>query len=151
MRTKSAFTMVEIVVVMGLLLAVALIVLPSSMAQIGQASSDSKANDAASLIFSTQQQAYARDNNKDYGIKLNSGSYIYYVGISYGSAEQSNTYALPSGVTISNISLNGGGSEIRFASGSFKTSQYGSFNVSDGSSIYAVKVNKEGLISVEQQ
>ena len=143
--------MLEIVIVMGLLLAVALVVLPATIAQIGQVKADSVANDAASLIFSTQQQAYARDNNKDYGIKLNTDNYIYYVGISYGFAEASNTVTFSPNITISSISLNGGGSEIRFASGSFKTSQYGSFNVSDGNSTYAVKVNKEGLISVEQQ
>jgi type II secretory pathway pseudopilin PulG len=150
LNSKSqAFTLLEVLVVIGLLLTVTLVILPITVRQLQSAKADAIGREIATEIFLAQQRAYAGENNNSYGIALASGRYTYYQGASLATAVDTFKVDLAQNITISSISLNGGGSEIFFSKNQLRSNNYGSFHVNDGTQSVIVSINKEGLISVQ--
>jgi type II secretory pathway pseudopilin PulG len=147
MKVK-AFTFLEVVVVMGILVAIALLVLPYTISQIEEARAENQSVSVASELFSQQQDAYAGKNNSAFGVSLEEDAYTVFRGTSLAAAAESTTITLPSGVTIQNISLTGGATEIVFPVNSFRPNVSGSFRLNDGNSVFEVGLNAQGLITV---
>ncbi|MFQ5492692.1 MAG: Tfp pilus assembly protein FimT/FimU [Candidatus Dojkabacteria bacterium] len=145
MKTLNAFSLLEIVVVMGILVAVALIVLPLTVNQLQEARSEVVAADISSLLFAAQQDAYARKDGKSYGIFFETNQYTLFIGDSYGTAESTDVVTLPDNVTISNIGL-ASGDEIAYLSGNFRPEDNGTLNITEGTQTYQINIDPEGLI-----
>jgi len=120
----SGFTIFEIVVVLGILVALALVVLPISVKEVKSSQAKSIADQMTSYIFLQQQNAYTGKNNKSYGIAFNSDSYTVFVGNSLASAEDTLIVDYPADTT-SNILLSNGATELVFLRGYIHPSQYG--------------------------
>jgi len=140
----------EVVVVMGILVAISLVILPFTISQIEDARAENQALSIASELFSSQQDAYSGRNSSGYGVKLNSDSYVVFIGDTLAGASYSDTLTLPQGTSITDITFTGGASEVAFLSGSFRPNRTGSFRINDGVSIYQVTLNAQGLISVDK-
>ncbi len=142
---KKGYTLLELLVVLGIIGFISLLVLPGSITNVYNQSIESQTSDLASQLYVYQQNAYAGLSDKSYGIKFDSSSYSIFIGPSYSSAEQIEVIPLNK-VSIQNINLNSGGNEIVFNQGSLKPNATGDMNLSDGSVIYRLSINKEGFI-----
>ncbi len=143
----KGFTLLEILVVMGIFVTIAAIAFPTTIGQLQKVKVEDVANNMSSLTFAQQQNALSGLNNKNYGIAFQTNRFILFTGNSLASAESTENIDLPNGMTISQINLSASATEITFTKGSFRPSQYGNINITDGSKVFTVLINKEGLIN----
>ena len=146
---KKGFTIIEMVVVLGILLSSSLVLLPIGIGQLQRNKVDSAAKDIASRIFLYQQNASAGLSDESYGISFSTNSYTLYTGDSLASAVNSTQIDLTSNLSFSNISIVGGGNEMHFNKNTFKPVNAGTITISDSLNAYTIVVNQEGLIYVE--
>ena len=144
-KAYAAFSLIEILVVIGLLLITVSFVMPMALSQVRGDRVLSDVRKATSLLFVTQQNAYAGKNSKSYGIKFESNSYTAFVGDSFATAESTETFPLTNGISES-PTLSGGGDELVFLNSSFKPNKSGEILFSDGLKSYRILINSEGLI-----
>lgn len=143
----KAFTLTEMLVVIGMFMALTFLVLPVAIQEISTSKADATIKDVRSAIYLLGQNAFTRKNNKTYGIALFNDRYITFTGNSLATADTSDTFDLSREVSISQISLTGGVTEIIFPAGSFKPSVVGGFRVGDSTSGYLLNINAQGLIT----
>ena len=148
MLKAHGFTLMEIVVVLGIVLAVGLVALTYSIPQLQASQTDGIMNDMSSLMFVQQQNAYSGKNSKSYGMYFDSDaeSYILFVGSSFATAESSDEFTFPGDTEITLVSLNDSSNEIVFSPGELAGSTYGFVRVSNGLDTFILEVNSEGLI-----
>jgi prepilin-type N-terminal cleavage/methylation domain-containing protein len=146
-KILKAFTLIEVLIVVALIATISAIALPYTLQQLQANAIENTAKELSSLVYSTQQEAYNGKDNKPFGIKFNTTNYIYFRGANFAAAEVSDTFTLPANVSINNISLNGGATEIVFNSGSLIPSAYGSIRLSGTGASYLMTINQQGLIS----
>ncbi len=147
---KDAYTLVELLVVMGIFLSSTLVLIPFSLNKIQEVKVSTKAIEMTSDIFETQQRAYVAKSNSSYGIKLNSNNYIIYFGNDLATSTDFDQFNLPNNISIVNINLSPSSTEIQFAKNSLFPTQSGSFDLTDGINTYRIQINKEGNIYYEE-
>lgn len=130
MQKKNGFTVLELLMVVAIVgVLAAIISLPFSKFRNAQALQNST-NAVVALLNSARTKTLAAVNNTSYSVRIESSRAILYTGTTYSASEQTNeivTYESP--VTLSSISLNGGGSEVKFNRLKGTTSQYGTITL----------------------
>jgi len=142
----KAFTFLEIVVVMGILVAVALISLPLTYATVVQSNAEAFMREVNSGFFYQQQQASSGSGGEDYGIAFEDDSVILFTGNSLASATDSQEVEFPSGLALDSIALTNDATEIVFASQQFRPDESGYIDFTDTSFRHRLQINTEGLI-----
>ena len=145
-----AYTLLEIVVILGVFSGLALVFLPVGIEQLQSNKIENVVKDVQSLIYSQSQSAYAFKDNKSYGIAFYIDHYIIYTGESLALADSQTRYDLSREISIKNINFNNSGSELDFAKGSFRPQTFGSLQITTSNSTYQITINTEGLISVSK-
>lgn len=143
----KGFTLLEIIVVLGIFLALSVLAFPTTIAQVQKGKMESATSDMSSLIFVQQQDAFSGLNNKNYGVAFAEDSYTLYIGNSLATAESTEVIDLPNGLTINQITLSNAATEINFTKGSLKPSDFGSITITNGIQTFTWSINREGLIS----
>ena len=151
MRRLKAFTLLEVLVVLGILSAISVIIIPVAVSQLRRDQAESTATDITSAMFAQQQKAVTGQASSGYGIAIYSNKYTIYKGASLAAATVKDDVTFTSGLSISNINLAAGGNEIKFNQGSVTPNTTGSFNINSSNSTYKVDINREGLISTTRQ
>jgi len=114
-------------------------------------------NDAAlrstSLLDQARVQTLSSKDATQYGVHFEADKMVLFRGSSFSSTDSSNEeHLLPRGVLISQISLNGGGSDVVFKRLIGETNEYGTitFRIKlDVQKIRTVQIEKTGVVSVE--
>lgn len=145
MKKYRSFTLVEILVVIGIVTIIGVLVIPISLNRLVFERLDSSANIIASSIFKQQQNALSKYMNSEFGVVINSNSIELYRGNSYATA----TYISPIAFDNVIISTNIPGSLIHF-SNSLLPSQSGSIYIQSESESIEVVLNKYGLVYVNK-
>lgn len=149
-KKLCAYTLLEILVIIGVTTGLAMIFLPVGIEQIQINKIENVVKDVQSLIYSQSQSAYTYKANKSYGIAFYSNHYIVYSGDSLSQADSQTRYDLSSEIKINNLNFNDSGVELRFAKGTFRPHTFGSFEVSTSYSSYQITINTEGLVLVNK-
>lgn len=144
----KAFTLMEMVIVIGLIAVSTAILLPYTLSQISRSNVSNAADNLESLVFLQQQRAYSHYQDQSYGIYFDANDIYLYKGESYASAIETDRVDFDSTVGIASVSLNSGGRDINFPKGSFRPSAFGTVEISKDGSNYQVVINSEGLIDV---
>lgn len=142
----KGFSLLEIIVTVGILLLFSGIIFPFTITKIKRTQLQSYASEIVADIYFQQQEA--RNRNQPMGIFLESGQYTLFTGETYETATAKEKKELKRGTYLSSIILNDGTS-IRFEGSSFKPLTYGSFLLSNGRSSVKIEINKEGLVEYE--
>ena len=147
--SKKGFTAIELLIVTSLIAVVATLVglsfgqLRTSTQHIAQA------QNIASVVAEARSNTVAGQSNLQWGVHFTTDDYTLFRGSSYSQGASGNVlYTLPSGVTISSISLTGGGADVIFDRLSGGTSQPGTITVSSGALAALLTVRAGGEISV---
>ena len=147
----KAFTLVEVVIVVTLLAISIGVVLSWTMDALDQAKLQTTTESVMGNI--RRQQASARSTRSDvpHGIFFETNQYTLFSGADYATSDTSTRqlYSLPTQITFSNISLNGGGNELLFNRASGETDQDGSITLSheDISENNIITISPIGLVT----
>ena len=147
LKKYKAYTIIEILLVLGVLLLLGFLALPLAIREIQTGKTDSFVRELNSSFKMISQDAFSGKDGKDYGIALFPDRYIIFIGSSLNNSEDELIYAVCDDVTIQNINLLDLGNEIVFKSMSQKSDNYGSFEIADKYSVFKFEINKEGLIT----
>lgn len=146
---KKGFTLLELALVLGII-AILLVVLFTTFASFGKQQGLVKDN---ALIIEVLRQAQSNTlnskNSNQFGVHFGSTSIVLFTGSTYSAGASTNeTYNLSGGVNISNISLNGGGSDLVFSKLSGGTENNGTITITEQSTGQnrSVIIYKTGLI-----
>jgi len=146
----KAFTLVEILITLALMSFFAVVLFPFTIGSVNNANLGAESANLASAIFKVQQDAFASENNLNYGIRLNANSYSVLSGADVASLTVSDTINLKTPLFISNINLTGGTKDIIFAKSNLQPNASGTFIVSNGSESYTFNINNEGLVEYQK-
>jgi prepilin-type N-terminal cleavage/methylation domain-containing protein len=149
---KRGFTLMEILGVVAIMTILMTIVLTSFSTLNKNQALDKSAKYIASIIEEARGNTLFSKNDSQYGIKFEASKVTMFKGASYSLSSPDNVvYDLNSLVTISNISLSGGGSELVFDRLTGNTSQTGTITVSLNSSSTSkafITFSKTGIVEV---
>ncbi|MCC7289648.1 type II secretion system protein [bacterium] len=143
----SAFTLLEIIVVVAIITLLGSFLIPITISQIYSSKAEAMASIVASSIYNQQQNAFNGYENAEYGLLIQSDRVIMYTGNSYAQ-NISTKQILTEGVVLG-ASL-GGGIEIHFEKNDLRPNVSGSVTAVFGSSTSVVQLNSEGLVFVQR-
>ncbi|TAK57472.1 prepilin-type N-terminal cleavage/methylation domain-containing protein [Patescibacteria group bacterium] len=151
--SSRGFSLVEIILTLGILAIVSAIVL-SSFSNGTDTEALLRNTEAVAAVFAEARSlTTSAKNASNYGVHLASTGPTLFKGTSYSSGIPSNIPLLVnSRVSITDISLTGGGSDVVFDKLTGNTSQNGSFRVtlvSNSSKYKTITVYKTGLVEIQ--
>jgi len=149
---KRGFTLMEIMIVIVIMTILLTIVLTSFSNLNKSQALDKTSSYVASIIEEARGNTLFSKNDSQYGVKFETSRIIMFKGSTYSSSNPDNViYDLNNLVTISNISLSGGGSEIVFDRLTGNPSQTGTLTLSlvtSTSTKAYVSFSKTGIVEV---
>lgn len=145
MKIYKGFTLIEVIVSVGIITLLGTLLVPISINQIYYSRSESIASVLASSLYTQQQNSFNSYENNEYGVVVNTNTITLYTGTSY-AANTSSRDIETEGVVLQ-PSL-GGGTEIHFSKNSLKPSVSGTILSSYGDANVTVLINSEGMISI---
>lgn len=146
-KKLKGFSLLEIIVTIGLLLLLTALVFPTTLKNLN----DSKVRDYASQIATDLyfQQQRARNEGIATGIYFENDKYTLFDGENFSTATEKNIKKLPKGITLTNINMTTNSSTL-FPEMEFKPTSFGDLRVTVWKSSAEVSINQEGLIEYEK-
>ncbi|KXK08714.1 MAG: hypothetical protein UZ20_WS6002000718 [candidate division WS6 bacterium OLB21] len=145
MRTK-AYTTIEIVIVLAILMAIALILIPITVSGITKTNANNYLKDISSRLFDQQIASYSGKNSSAHGIAFEQEKAILFTGTSLIAATDTVDLVYPTRLSLQQTDLVGGTDQIVFLEGNYRPVAYGSVSLTDGDQIYRLEINSEGMI-----
>lgn len=146
-KSFKAFSLLEVVVMLGIFIAMILILFPIAINQLQGNKIDLEVRSLKSAMSNQAEYAFANKDNKNYGVAFFNDHYIVYSGNTLATADTTDRYDFSEDINISEINFNNLGSEINFAKGTFRPNTTGSFHINSDGSGYQININSEGLIT----
>ena len=145
------FTLMEIMIVVSIS---ALLLLTSGVlfsTTIGRNQTENVAQDIVSTLRRSQWQSMNGHDDEVWGVHFESDAFTLFQGATYSVSHPENVVTdLPNDITISTVTINGGGTDIVFTSDFGDTDDYGSVLVEQGHSEEerTIVVNAVGMVDV---
>ncbi len=150
---KNGFTLFELVVVTAIIIMIATASFTISTGRIISNDLNTKVHEMTYTLKLAQMRSITRYKDDTWGVYFNTGSrsYTLFKGATYAARNTSydSTITLPSDLSFTSVSLNGGGSEVLFDKLTGKTSRYGTIVVTPTQgSAWTITVNSLGVIDI---
>lgn len=129
LRWVQGFTALEITIVVGILTILGALSLVSFLNARRAESLVTAGNDALAVLRMAQERSLAGEEEDTWGVHFASGQYHLFRGPGYAMGAVVQTYAVPSGIEIADITLADGGSEAVFRRLDGRTAQSGTLTV----------------------
>lgn len=147
---KKGFTLTEILIVVAIL-AVIVTIVASAFSKFNNNQSLSGAlGEVTSTLNEARANTLASFDNESYGVHFQTDKVVLFKGSSYSSSDPDNEdIIISSKISISNISLIGGGSDVVFKRLSGKTDQNGTITlslISDPTKTKTITIQGSGVI-----
>lgn len=127
---ERGFSMLELVIVTGIIAVISTIAVVSYYALVARADLNGNARNIISTLNLARSETITSDQASPWGVHLEVDKYALFKGATYNAADaNTKIYILPSSLEISNIALNGGGSEILFTRITGQTTNYGNITI----------------------
>lgn len=146
---KKGFTLLELLMVVSILVLLGTASLASFVNSRNIRDLTTFGQNVVSILKLAQSRALAGENNSQWGVRLESGRFILFQGVTYAGAANTQIYVLPSHIQIWNIALAGGGQDVIFKKLTGRTDQSGIFELqaaTDASKIFSVTVDASGKV-----
>jgi type II secretory pathway pseudopilin PulG len=140
-KLLNAYTTLEVLVVIGIMVLVSGIVIPVSLRQTKLNELSITAKDLHSNIFLQQQNAFAGKNDSNHGIYLQGDGYWIFEGEDFANSTKKDFIAFNKGITLSS-----GAEEIIFEKSSQKPNSNKSLVLSFSGHTYLILISDEGAI-----
>jgi prepilin-type N-terminal cleavage/methylation domain-containing protein len=146
---SKGFSLVEMLVTLSLMLILTLIITSAFSKFKKSQSVDKGTNQVISLIQKARYETLSAKNNVAYGVHFDANQAVLYSQAYNASSTSNEKFALDPYITISQVTLNGGGSDMLFIKFSGETNAYGTVIVSLASASTTKKtitVYQSGLV-----
>lgn len=148
-KAESLMTILIVISVIGILVAIVVPPLASSKAR---QQVTGTTDDIVALLVTARSQTLSSYNSHNYGVHFTSTTATLFTGPTYNAnASDNEVKTLDSSVSISTISLSGGGSDLLFDRLTGSTSQYGTITIratSNAAYTKTINIQATGLVSV---
>ncbi|MDP6249540.1 MAG: hypothetical protein QGH26_01800 [Candidatus Pacebacteria bacterium] len=149
---KKGFTMTETIIIVAVSIILFAIIVSAFSGFNKNQSLNSTSSEVVSVLNEARALTLASLDNKAYGVHFQSDKVIFFKGSVFSSSDPDNKITtISSKISISNISLNGGGDDIIFQRLTGKTDQDGTITlslVSDPSKSKTITVGVSGIIEL---
>ncbi len=123
-RLVGGFTALEVMIVIAILAILLATILPSFMNFRRSSLLNTDTMNLVTLINRARLLSVSSKDDERYGIHLESSKAVLFKGATYSASEPTNeTHIFSTGLTLSNIAIKGGGSEVLFAKVTGATTQ----------------------------
>ncbi|MCX6757422.1 MAG: hypothetical protein NTZ44_00865 [Candidatus Nomurabacteria bacterium] len=149
---KKGFTSIEMIVVLGIIVLLFLIVLPSLNKMRESQTFKNTAQDVFSSLDKARSQTLASVNSSSYGVHFQSDKVVIFTGTTYsGSAITNVIVNISTPITISNVTIGGVSStsgDIYFNRLTGEPNQSGSVTLSANSVTKVITISATGSVSI---
>lgn len=145
----KGFTLIEIAVVIGIMAILGTSALVSFSASRNVRDLTTSSQNTLSILRLAQSRTLAGEDDSAWGIRLESNQITLFKGNTFAVSPLTTVYPLPSSMQITNIVLNGGGSDVVFKRVTGETDQTGTFLLSvinAPSSSFSVTIDSLGKV-----
>lgn len=150
-KNTHAFTVIELIIVVAIL-GVLMTIITSSFANFHRNSIlNTEAINLVTLINKARVLSISAKNDTQYGVHLESGKAVLFEGGAYSPSSSTNeTHIFETGLTLSNITVQGGGTEIVFnkITGSTSNSATTTLLITGTTASTTVVVMGTGVVSI---
>lgn len=148
---RRGFTVIEVILViaiMGFLVVLAAPFLSDTLSRNDLAIASDGAIDA---LREAQSSSMSGRNTGLFGVHFETAQFVFFEGATYNPSDPNNvTHALGGNVTITTITISGGGSDVHFASHKGEPTETGSVTFTDvGGNVKTVTLNAAGLVEAD--
>ncbi len=145
---KKGFGILEIILAIAIVVILAAISLPSFERMRQEQVLKTAVADLVSAVDKAKSQTLSSVNSLEYGVHFESNKIVVFEGNLYSSSDPSNEDMLISSpVTISDISLTGGATELYFDKLSGEPSKNGTVTISNSSISKTITISPTGAVS----
>ena len=148
---RTGFTILEILLVVGMIVLLVAVSVPALGGWAARSQLSNFPLQAIDSLRRAEARATSGSGNSDHGVHFESGQFVLFEGSTYSAVDPDNqVVSLPANMTISAISLTGGGADVIFEKPTGETATDGTITFEytpDGTSI-TVSVNELGLAQV---
>ena len=150
---QKGFTLIEILIVITVLAMISTLIFASfskfNSAQILNGTTQT----VLSILDEARALTLASKNNLSYSVHFETSKVVLFKGTTYSASDTDNDVTiLNNRVTVSDISLNGGGSDVLFDKLTGKTSQSGTITItltSDANRFKTIKIGTAGVSEIQ--
>lgn len=148
---RKGFTVIEfilVIAIMGILVAVAAPFLSDSLTR---SDLDIASVEAVDALREARSSAMNGKGGGRFGVHFETAQFVFFTGATYSAVDPENVVHTYGGsVTMSNITITGGGSDVHFATHKGEPTENGTIEfVSSGGEAKTVSVSAVGLIDVQ--
>ena len=148
---NRGFSIIEILVVVAVAGMLASVCLYSFSKYRNSQTLKNAEDNVASLLDNARAETFSSDSSSQYGVHLQSSQAVFFIGATYNSSASTNkVVAIDPSVTITGITLTGGGSDVIFNRLTGETADYGTITftlASDSTKTKVITISQTGLIS----
>lgn len=147
-KTKKGFTLIELMMVSTYMIIIVSAVFSFQQGLLQGTNLRTKTNEIIQTLRLNQAKAISSDQDSQWGVYFDTDNFIAFKGENYATRDPSfdEIIELPNTLSISNISLNGGVSNVTFEKVNGNTDNYGSIQISDNNRSKSVSINPRGVI-----
>lgn len=149
LKNKRGFTIVEILIVLGIMGLVTILTVGVFSNFKNQESLDKTSGLVIEILRQAKHSTIDSKNSNQYGVHFDPNSVVLYVGPTYSDISPSNqTYLLNSDIVVYSTNLNGGGNDVLFNKVTGETNNNGTIvlrSQTDGTT-KTITIYKTGLI-----
>ena len=143
-RNSSGFTMIEILLVIAGVILIAALTIPVGIRFFQTQTLDETMAGILETLRRAQNQAIFQKNDRAFGVKFLSDSYVLFQGTSYEEfPSEDESFSLPSGTTTSGIN------EVVFSKLTGIPNTTGTLTITSGNDSQVININEQGKIEKE--
>lgn len=150
LQKQKGFTITEVLIVLAILVVIVTIVVSAFSKFNNNQSLGGAVGEVTSTLNEARANTLASYDNSQYGVHFQSNKIVLFKGSIYSSSDTNNEdIILSSKISISNVSLAGGGNDIIFKRLTGKTDQNGTITlslISDPTKIKTITIQGSGII-----
>jgi len=150
-RDARGFTVIEIITVFAIMGFIALIALPFLSTSIATNDLQIATQETVDALREAQSSAMSGKGGGHFGVHIESAQFVYFEGSTYVPGAATNVvHALSGNVSITGVTLSGGGDDVRFSNHKGEPTETGSITLTDiTGDARTVVVNAVGMIDVQ--
>jgi type II secretory pathway pseudopilin PulG len=150
----KGITILEIIVVVGILLMLTTASVSNLSAYRNRQVLNGESSQILSILNKARSQTLASKSQTSYGVRIESDRVTLYTGPTFASVPaEYEEYVLNHSVSITNISLNGGSTDVLFERLTGETSAYGTFQITllaEALQNHIIEISQTGFVGIQE-
>lgn len=146
---RAGFTIIELLVVLGILAVITVVISPFLSTSVGKNELVSRTWELTGALRQAQFNSVTAHTNSSWGVHVQTDRFVLFRGTAYNVSDPDNVITmLPSIITLT-MALNGGVADARFSKIRGETNDYGTITLTDSTSNEArtITITAVGVIS----